>query len=66
MKKIIIKLGDKLFIPVIILGGCSFVFDKELVNFPYIFYIRCFMVLLAAILVLSGLLQTFDDFSNKK
>ena len=66
MKKTIIKLGNKLFIPVIVLGGCSLVFEKELVNFPYIFYIRCFIVLLAAILVLSGLLQIFDDFFNKK
>lgn len=66
MKKIIIKLGNKLFIPVAFLGGCSLVFEKELVNFPCIFYIRCFIVLLAAILVLSALLQIFDSSSNKK
>jgi hypothetical protein len=66
MKKYIIKIGKKLLIPVIILGGCSFVFDAESKGVPYIIYIRWGILILAIILMISGILQFFDDNSKNK
>lgn len=65
MKKIIIKLGNILLIPTCILAICSFLFDKELVNFPFITEIRFVILISALLLVFSGILQLLDKRSKK-
>jgi hypothetical protein len=60
------KLGDKLMIPVFILAGCSFIFDEELKNFPFIVYVRWLILILAILLVISGIFHFFDKKSKKE
>ena len=53
-------------IPVFILGGCSFIFDKELKKFPLIFYIRCTILVFAIIVVIGGFLELIRKLKKMK
>jgi hypothetical protein len=64
MKQAYIKLGNKLLFPLILLGSISFVFDKELANFPFITLIRIIILIMAIIVVSGGIVQLIDI--NKK
>jgi hypothetical protein len=65
MKKYIIKLGYKIMIPVAILAGISFVFDKELSGFHWVFYARCILLIFAILLIISGILEFIDKYLKK-
>lgn len=65
MKQIIIKLGDKLMIPLFVMGGGYFLFSKDLSEIPYIFIFQYFLIVIGVIVSLSGLLQLIDKLSNK-
>lgn len=54
---LIIILGNILKIPTIILAICSFIFDKELRDWIFITYIRYIILLMAIIVILSGILE---------
>lgn len=66
MKKNIIKLGNKIMIPVLILAGCSFLFERELEKFTFIVYVRWFILVLAILLVISGIFHFFDKTYDKE
>ncbi len=64
--KSIIKILDRLMIPIIILAGCSMLFERELKDVPYIIYIRYVLLILLIIGVISGILEYLEKRRRKK
>lgn len=65
-KGLIVTLGDILKIPTIILAICSFVFDRELRNWVAITYVRYIILLMAIIVISSGILEYLEKRRRKK
>jgi len=63
MKKDIINIGNRLFIPICTILICYFLFNEELITLSFINYIRYFILLLLGIL---GLSVFFELTNNKK
>ncbi|MBF0576014.1 hypothetical protein [Dysgonomonas sp. GY617] len=64
-KGFIIMIGNLLRIPIIILAICSFVFDKELRDWTFITYILYIILLMAIIVILSGILEYLEKNKEK-
>lgn len=65
MKRIIIKLGDKLMIPLSVMAGGYFLFSNDLSKIPYIFIFQYILIIIGVIVFISGFLQLIDKLSNK-
>jgi len=62
MKSSLIRFANKLFFPLIILTGISVVFEKELITFPFIRYLR---ICLFVLIILMVIVQIIDFFERK-
>ena len=66
MKKFIIKLGEKLFIPACTMIICYCIFRKSLIYLPHIRIIQYVIFGLGFIIATSGFIQLFSKPLNKK
>ena len=57
IRKFISKTANFLFIPIIILGGISLVFEKELSSFQFITPLRWIILICAVVIVISGIID---------
>jgi len=60
MKQTLSRIANKLFIPLIILTGISVVFEKELVTFPFIRYLRICLFILIILMVIGHIIEFFE------
>ena len=60
MKQSLSKIANKLFIPIIILTGVSVVFEKELITFPFIRYLRICLFVLIVVMVIGHIIEFFE------
>ena len=57
MKKILIKMGDKLMIPLFILAGGYFLFNEKIQGLAILLPIRYILLTMGVIVFISGVLQ---------
>lgn len=65
MKKSVIEVGEKMYIPTIILGLLYCLFYQYVVEFPCIFLIRLVLLLLSIFMVLTWIFSLFVRTSSK-
>lgn len=65
IKKAIIRIGDRLMIPLLTLTIFSFIFDRELRGVPFITHIRGIILFLLIVSIIGDILFYFNNHSKK-
>lgn len=66
MKKRVLEIGDKLFIPTYIILICYFLYSEELKVLPFINFIRLIVVILPVFLCVCAILDPINKFRIRR